>query len=337
MKKITILIIIIFFLVPVLIVNAESQKDILFGRIILQVEKNGEAWYLDPISEETIFLGKPYDAWLVMRSVGLGISNYDFDIFRGFAPRRLSGRILLQVEKNGEAWYVNPTDLKMHYLGRPYDAFQIMRSLGLGITNNDFDKLFVNKEEEIEQEVIFTSQAPFGEWSDERQQEGCEEASSLMAVKWARDEQFSLSDARDEILKISDFELGKYGQYVDTSAYDTLSRIIKDYFGYQKAELIKNIGKQQLISEIKKGKIIIAPTKGRELNNPNFTSPGPLIHMLLIKGYNGNDKEFITNDPGTRNGKSYRYDEDILFNAISDYVTAEHKLTDEKNVIAVYR
>lgn len=51
------------------------------------------------------------------------------------------GKILLQVENNGEAWYVNPDDGKRYFLGRPADAFQIMRKLGLGISNNDFEKL----------------------------------------------------------------------------------------------------------------------------------------------------------------------------------------------------
>src|SRR6056297_1304036 len=31
----------------------------------------------------------------------------------------LSGKILLQVEKNGEAWYIKPSDKKRVFLGRP--------------------------------------------------------------------------------------------------------------------------------------------------------------------------------------------------------------------------
>ena len=54
---------------------------------------------------------------------------------------RLSGRILLQVEEKGEAYYINPVDLKMYFLDRPADAFVIMRNFGLGITNNDLNKI----------------------------------------------------------------------------------------------------------------------------------------------------------------------------------------------------
>ena len=76
-----------------------------------------------------------------MREKGVGISENDFSTFNEHAPSRLSGVILLRVEANGEAYYVNPTDLKMHYLGRPTDAFNVMRDLGLGISNNDFNSM----------------------------------------------------------------------------------------------------------------------------------------------------------------------------------------------------
>ena len=51
------------------------------------------------------------------------------------------GKIYLQVESHGEAWYVNPTDGLRYYLGRPADAFNIMRELGLGISNANIAKI----------------------------------------------------------------------------------------------------------------------------------------------------------------------------------------------------
>ena len=51
---------------------------------------------------------------------------------------------MLQVEKNGEAWYVNPRDYKKYYLGRPADAFKVMRELGVGITNKNIEAIKVN-------------------------------------------------------------------------------------------------------------------------------------------------------------------------------------------------
>ena len=54
---------------------------------------------------------------------------------------RLSGYILLQVESKGEAWYVYPEEEQRYYLGRPEDAFAIMRELGLGIKNENLSQI----------------------------------------------------------------------------------------------------------------------------------------------------------------------------------------------------
>lgn len=329
---------IVLLLAPFNFSSAENITERLLGRIVLRVEQSGEAWYIEPQSREALYLGRPSDAFAVMKSYGLGISEKDFNSFSRYAPQKFSGRILLQVEQSGEAWYVNPSDLKMHFLGRPHDAFVVMKNLGLGISDEDL-QLIKNKKF-VEPEMIdaqFTSQAPFGEWDDERQQEGCEEASSFMAVKWGRRENFDRNEALREIIAASEFQKKNYGGYIDTSAEDTLDRIIKNYFGYQKAGLKNNVSKEDIIAEIKKGNLIIAPTAGKKLGNPYFTPPGPLIHMLLIKGYDAASDEFITNDPGTRRGESFRYDEDVLFAAISDYKTSGGELTGEKNIIIVWR
>lgn len=55
--------------------------------------------------------------------------------------KKLSGRILLRVAASGQAWYVNPLDLKRYYLGRPADAFDLMRRLALGINETDINKI----------------------------------------------------------------------------------------------------------------------------------------------------------------------------------------------------
>ena len=57
--------------------------------------------------------------------------------------QRLSGYMLLQVESHGKAWYVNPDNCKKYYLGRPSSAFDIMRKLGTGITNENLSKFTV--------------------------------------------------------------------------------------------------------------------------------------------------------------------------------------------------
>ncbi len=107
------------------------------GRILLQVEDKGQAWYVNPLNSQRYYLGRPDDAFQIMRSLGLGVSNSDINSFSLRAPSRLSGRILLKVQDKGQAYYVDPISLKLFYLGRPADAFSVMRLKGLGISNQD--------------------------------------------------------------------------------------------------------------------------------------------------------------------------------------------------------
>jgi hypothetical protein len=126
-------------------VSAESIGARLAGQILLQVEQNGEAWYVYPNSLERYYLGRPSDAFDVMRALGLGIAHAELAGYQasGF-PERLAGQILLDVEQNGEAYYIYPDDLLGYYLGRPADAFNVMRELGLGISDADLAQVSVS-------------------------------------------------------------------------------------------------------------------------------------------------------------------------------------------------
>jgi len=144
----------LIFITPSIVYSAESIANRLQGRILLQVQDKGQAWYIDPVAKQRAFLGRPADAFKIMREFGLGISNNDLaQIPTKDEPerstsiaQRLSGRILLQVESKGEAWYISPVDLKRYYLGRPEDAFEIMRSKGLGITNQDLNTIAIHQQ-----------------------------------------------------------------------------------------------------------------------------------------------------------------------------------------------
>jgi hypothetical protein len=116
----------------------------LAGKIILQVEAQGQAWYVNPVDGLKYFLGTPADAFAAMRKLALGVSNKTWATFKNSkAPAKLAGRILIKVQDAGKAYYVNPTDLKLYYLGRPADAFSVMRKLGLGISNANLRQIGV--------------------------------------------------------------------------------------------------------------------------------------------------------------------------------------------------
>ncbi len=130
-------------------VDASTVSEQMQGRILLQVEKNGEAWYINPQDGLRYYMRNGKDAWELMKSFGVGISNADLrripestveggDI--SFAER-FSGQILLQVEDAGKAWYISPVNLHRYYLGSPAGGYALMRDLGLGITDANLEQI----------------------------------------------------------------------------------------------------------------------------------------------------------------------------------------------------
>lgn len=147
MKKLNTLVIIIFLLllIPLVQVDANSNVNKLKGRILLQVESHGEAWYIHPTTGERYYMADGNAAYNIMRDLGVGITNKNLEKIKtniNFAKQN-SGKIFLQVEAHGEAYYINFNG-KVHYLKDGTAAYSIMRDLGLGITNNDLNKILEN-------------------------------------------------------------------------------------------------------------------------------------------------------------------------------------------------
>ncbi|MFH1744921.1 MAG: SH3 domain-containing protein [bacterium] len=126
--------------------NEEKQKvtERVLGYILLQVESHGEAWYVDPVSAKRYYMKDGSAAYQIMRNFGLGINNDNLEKLKNgdsSLANRLRGRIVLQVEAHGEAYYIHPKDGKAHYLANGDEAYRIMRELSLGITNSDLEKI----------------------------------------------------------------------------------------------------------------------------------------------------------------------------------------------------
>ncbi|MBI3956995.1 MAG: phosphodiester glycosidase family protein [Candidatus Kerfeldbacteria bacterium] len=124
-------------------VHATTLAERYSGYVLLDVTNHGEAWYVYPKTLHRFYLGTGTDAFNIMRFLGAGMTNSNLakiptdsqDFSGDLALReRFKGRILLQVEENGEAWYVNPRNLKRYFLGRPDEALRILAELAAGIT-----------------------------------------------------------------------------------------------------------------------------------------------------------------------------------------------------------
>ena len=59
---------------------------------------------------------------------------------------RFKGKILLQVESRGEAWYVHPINGKRYYMPTGDDAYQIMKYLSLGVKNSDLYAILLDSD-----------------------------------------------------------------------------------------------------------------------------------------------------------------------------------------------
>ena len=184
--------------------------------------------------------------------------------------------------------------------------------------------------------VFFAPQSPTGDWSKSEFQDGCEEASALMVHAWRTGTLYTKDEIREELFAMARYEEKQIGQGVDTDIADTAEMLLDGYFYTSDYRLVYDFTLDELKSALAEG-LVIVPTNGRSLKNPNFTLPGPVQHMLVITGYDDAKKEFITNDPGTRKGEGYRYPEQVLFDAIREYPTGKHLpiTSDRKAMIVV--
>lgn len=168
---------------------------------------------------------------------------------------------------------------------------------------------------EFNLDVPFTTQSPFAEWT-EQDNESCEEAAALIVHYYWQNKTFTKDVAKSELQTLVDFQNERYGKYKDTTAEET-AQLIKDIWGYQRVDVRYDITIEDIKKEVAQGRPVIIPAAGRLLGNPNFRRPGPLYHMLVVRGWTEN--MVITNDPGTRKGEEYQYEPDVLHNAIHDW------------------
>lgn len=136
----------------------QTLTERLLGYILLQVNANGEAWYVHPDEGKRYYMENGDVAYEMMRSFGLGITDINLDDIPSVdtanemlesesacdtnsIANRLRGQILLQVEQHGEAWYVHPDRCRRIYMKDGDAAYDIMRFLSLGVSNENISKI----------------------------------------------------------------------------------------------------------------------------------------------------------------------------------------------------
>jgi hypothetical protein len=165
--------------------------------------------------------------------------------------------------------------------------------------------------------VPFTPQAPTANW-DQLHNEACEEAAALMAHAYfdgVRTATLTPAYAEAEIAKLTQWQKDTFVYNLDTTVAET-ARMIREVYGL-KTELINDFTETQLRQALAAGQLVIISEQGQQLHNPNYKQPGPVHHMLILRGYTANS--FITNDSGTRNGQNYAYSFKTIDDAAGDW------------------
>lgn len=174
---------------------------------------------------------------------------------------------------------------------------------------------------EVNLPVPFTSQAPHGNW-ELPYQEACEEASILMAVRYAFGNPIlSPEDADAAIRELVTTNTEVLGYPIDQTA-EQVRDLLFNVEEKLVVRLLQNPKVEDLKRELSSGNVIIVPAAGRKLRNPFFRAPGPIYHMLVLRGYTS-DGYFITNDPGTRRGEGYLYPFERIMEAMHDWPVPE--------------
>ncbi|MGB2762587.1 MAG: C39 family peptidase [Minisyncoccales bacterium] len=225
--------------------------------------------------------------------------------------------------------------LALCLIGLIFEAVYIYYDLPRKITHEPENSAEIKEPipESFELDIPFITQAPFRNWKEEPFNHTCEEAAVLMVHYYLEEiKEVDENQTKKELLDLVDFQIKNYGFHEDTSTAQT-AKLIKDYYGY-KTQVYYDISLEDIKKEISKGNPVIIPTAGRLLENPNYTPPGPVYHMLVIKGYNQNG--FITQDPGTyRSGKNKTYSNAILEKAIHDWDENEKNIEKTKSAMIV--
>ena len=170
---------------------------------------------------------------------------------------------------------------------------------------------------EINLDVPFTSQAPEKNW-DQPWQDACEEAALLMLDAYYKDYQLSPLFARDEILKLVEWEETQgWGGSIEIEKVKEVASTQVLKFASERLRIIEDPTVDDIKQSIAAGNPVLAVADGKVLPNKFFQNGGPVYHALIIRGYT--DTHFITNDPGTQFGENYTYTYDELMSAIHDW------------------
>lgn len=121
----------------------------LAGTFVINVEHDGEAWYIDPESFERIVVGTPNEFEVFLQSAGLTVSQEIFDLAQASSETQesLEGYIILNPSSDPRALYMYPGSHETYPITTASSLLEIIRTTGKGITNKDIEKISMSERE----------------------------------------------------------------------------------------------------------------------------------------------------------------------------------------------
>ncbi|MBT4849739.1 S41 family peptidase [Candidatus Parcubacteria bacterium] len=126
--------------------DPEVTKERYAGSILVEdTDFDKNYWYIDPETHERYSLEDGIDVSRLLKTFGVGIHNKDLesiaidssstDIDYELSYKK-RGQFLLQVEENGEAWYVNPLDNRRHLIQNGKKGLDTLKALAIDMSSS---------------------------------------------------------------------------------------------------------------------------------------------------------------------------------------------------------
>ncbi|MBU1203149.1 PDZ domain-containing protein [Patescibacteria group bacterium] len=133
--------------------NASEIKQTYVGSFL--VEDNNfqhRYWYIEPTSQERYLIKDGVSVSKLLKKIGEATHNIELDKISSDYNKAYDnrGEILIQVDEKGEAWYINPIDLKKYYLQNGKDGFATIQKLALDISTVKLNAIPITKDPEFD-------------------------------------------------------------------------------------------------------------------------------------------------------------------------------------------
>jgi hypothetical protein len=147
----------------------------------------------------------------------------------------------------------------------------------------------------------------------------CEEASIAMIDQYYLGQNkliFGRIESKRLMQPLFGIEDKIFGYNSDTNAEEN-ARLINYYTSFS-AKIIQNPTLEEIINELKSGRPVISMHYGYALNNPrhSFRQGGSSYHVMVINGFDDQNKQFLVNDSELKDGLDFRYNYDTILESL---------------------